>query len=90
METSVYVLTYDHRHGNDVYVHRSEAGAYKQACSLILTWIDEVDDAQTREHIVSLCAAEQWEKAHEIWSEWQWEHADVPETLSINQAELRP
>jgi len=44
---TVYVATISHRHGDNVYVSRTEEGLNKQVANFCREWWHEIDDAVT-------------------------------------------
>ena len=59
-DSTVWVLTYSHRHGDDVSVYDTKEAAYAGAEETIREWLDnERGDDETRRNILALLDAGQ-------------------------------
>lgn len=66
----VYVVTYDHRHGDDVWVCATNDGAWKTCADTALEWCDdEIDDAKDRRKIRALYKKGEYRKCACVYSE---------------------
>lgn len=50
----VYVVTYDHKHGTDVWVCATEAGAWKSCADVSMEWVSDLDNAKIERKVASL------------------------------------
>jgi hypothetical protein len=82
---NVWVVTYEHRHGSDVYTYPTEADAEEGACAKIMEWIDEITDTETSASIQELIKGRMFKDAISEWEEYQCE-TPAPESLSIRSS----
>lgn len=66
-----WVLTYDHRHGMDIFLFSCEGKAIKKAVDLILEWIDDVEDVDVREKVERHVEEGEYLKAVKVWRGYQ-------------------
>jgi hypothetical protein len=74
----VWVLLYEHRHGDDLLVFGSEDKALEAAVDILLEDVDEDIKAE----VEALAKVGDLRKAFSIWQEWQLDHG-IPETIDI-------
>ena len=71
----VFIVSYEHRHGYDVWATRTEAQAEKSTAEVIQEWLEEVDKPELRDEIDQLLQQEKWKEARHLYndshgSEW--------------------
>jgi len=84
----VWVLSYTHRHGDDISVHETEVAAKIAACAIIIEWLYEIEEELDQEKLCKLVSEGMYDEAIKTWEEIQscasWER----ETIEINQREI--
>jgi hypothetical protein len=82
-----WVLAYDHQHGTDITLHATEAKAVECAADIIEGWLHEVNNEDAQVHIESALNRQAWQKALDLWREYQQE-SDRPESLDISRHDI--
>lgn len=69
---TVWTTVWEHRHGTDVFVHRTEESAYKHAAEdCIGEWLADVSDSKAVKKIESALKEKRWRDAVWIWGAYQ-------------------
>ena len=76
---TVFVVSYRHRHGTDVWVRRTKERAMGSVADVIEYWLDEVDDHDKKKKIRELLDGNNVEAAIAIWEEATNEGFEVTE-----------
>jgi hypothetical protein len=82
---NIWTVTYEHRHGSDVYLYPSEAKAEKGACDKIMEWLEEVEDPVAQASIASLISDDMFKEAISRWTDYQSE-SPQPESICVKIA----
>jgi len=74
---TVYVLTYNHKHGTDVSVYRTHDGAIISIFEIVLEYLSEVEDREKRSAIREAVKQRSLAKVSELWAEATEEGFDI-------------
>jgi len=67
--TEVYVVTYDHKHGSDVWVCATEAGASKSCAEVALEWVCDLDNEKAEKKVKALYKKGDYKKCALFYAE---------------------
>jgi len=84
----VFVMTYTHRHGEDISVYGTEELATEGACNIIEEYVEDVQDVAVRAAIKVALLECAWGKALELWSGYQNEATWQAEDITIYAKEV--
>lgn len=78
---TVYVLTYHHRHGEDISLYWSYAEAEQGIANIMTTYLDELD-AKEQRRVKQLLKKQEFDAARTIWEQ------QLDETFFVNERQL--
>lgn len=81
---AVYVLEYSHEHGTDLILCDSKDGVLAMEVSLIIEWIDDIRSETMRDQILAAVADRDFDRALELWTEYQTEYAMYQESFDLH------
>jgi hypothetical protein len=86
----VWVAVWDHRHGSEAFVSRTEAGLLRQVVyTCIENYLDEVDDEEVRAELERNIRGGELRSALTVWGAWHSGHFG-DERVELFQAEMGP
>lgn len=85
---TVFVLLYSHREGVSASVYRDKEKALLGAAGVITTWIGEVRDLPCRREIAVQINGRRYERALDLWRQYQTVFNSGRENLEIERCEL--
>ena len=82
----VYVVSYDHKHGTDVWVCATEAGAWKSAAEVALEWVCDLDNDKSERKVMALYKKGDYKKCALFYAE----ATTYNETFSVELRKVGP
>jgi len=72
-----YLLTYDHKHGMDFSLHRSETSCFRTMSHIMLDWLKDLPSIKEQRRVLDLLKAEKYGEARSLWTEHMNEYFNV-------------
>jgi len=85
---TVFVMAYNHKHGEDISVYSTAELAVQSACDIIEQYIEDVQDEAAKAAIKLALVECAWDKVLELWSTYQNQGVWQAEDITIYKKEV--